>query len=565
MTLRHHLYVLGSSLLALASAGCTTTKPQRFGMAFLPPPPKPAVTVPPLSDAPHLQSNVFLSQTPSFLNPSLQSIERPTPASLRIQRADERYRAGKELYQAGDLDGARREFDRAVDILMSAPDSMPERNKVEKRLEEMVASIHRYDVNGLGAGDLSDKLGYDKAPLEDILVMTFPVDPNLKPKVSEQVQLTSSQLPLQVNDAVLSYIHFFSGDRGHRTLVAGLKRSGKYRPMISRILAEERVPQELIYLAQAESGFFPRAVSNKAATGMWQFVQWRGREYGLNQTSNMDDRLDPEKATRSAARHLRDLYERFGDWYLAIAGYNCGPGNIEKAVERTGYADFWQLRSRNAIPKETTNYVPIILAMTIMAKNPKDYGIDNLELDQPLEYETTKLTVPTHMALVADVAERPVSEIRELNPALLSNVAPPGYELRIPKGTASLVLAGLEAVPEMRRASWRVHRVGQGETLASIAKQYNTPVSSIASANTSSSAGIGDVLVIPAALQETKVRLLAAKRSTASRGKTVAARQTSTRIAAKTPAKRTVSAHGAAAKPAQRKATAGIVQRASLR
>jgi membrane-bound lytic murein transglycosylase D len=534
-------------------------------MAFLPPPPKPAVTVPPLSDAPHLQSNIYLSQTPTFLNPALQSIERPTAASLRIQRADERYRAGKELYQAGDLDGARREFDRAVDILMSAPDLMPERNKVEKRLEEMVASIHRYDVNGLGAGDLSDKLGYDKAPLEDILVMTFPVDPNLKPKVSEQVQLTSSQLPLQVNDAVLSYIHFFSGDRGHRTLVAGLKRSGKYRPMISRILAEERVPQELIYLAQAESGFFPRAVSNKAATGMWQFVQWRGREYGLNQTSNMDDRLDPEKATRSAARHLRDLYERFGDWYLAIAGYNCGPGNIEKAVERTGYADFWQLRSRNAIPKETTNYVPIILAMTIMAKNPKDYGIDNLELDQPLEYETTKLTVPTHMALVADVAERPVSEVRELNPALLSNVAPAGYELRIPKGTASLVLAGLEAVPEMRRASWRVHRVGQGETLASIAKQYNTPVSSIASANTTSNAGIGDVLVIPAALQQAKVRLPAAKRSTASRGKTVAARQTSTRIAGKTPAKRTVSAHGAAAKPAQRKATAGIVQRASLR
>ena len=305
-----------------------------------------------------------------------------------------------------------------------------------------------------------------------------------------------------MNDAVLSYIHFFSGERGHRTLVAGLKRSGKYRPLISRILAEEGVPQELIYLAQAESGFFPRAVSNKAATGMWQFVQWRGSEYGLNQTSFIDDRLDPEKATRSAARHLRDLYQKFGDWYLAIAGYNCGPGNVEKAVERTGYADFWQLRSRNAIPKETTNYVPIILAITIMAKNPKDYGIENLELDQPLEYETLKLTAPTHMALLADVAERPVSEIREMNPALLNNIAPAGYELHVPKGSTPVILAGLETVPESRRASWRVHRVGQGETLASIAKQYNTPVSSITSANTSTAADVGDVLLIPAAMQE---------------------------------------------------------------
>ena len=561
MTLRHKINAVCSSLLALLSIGCTSTKPQRFAMAFLPPAPKQSIAIPLLTDAPPLQTNIFLSQTPSFLISPLQSINRPSAASLRLQRAEDRYQAGKELYQAGDVNGARREFDRAIDILLGAPETLPERNKVEKRLEEMVASIHRYDVNGLGAGDLSGQQGYDKAPLEDILEMTFPVDPNLKPKVSEQVQLTSSELPLQVNDAVLSYIHFFSGDRGHRTLVAGLKRSGKYRPLIARILAEEGVPQELIYLAQAESGFFPRAVSNKAATGMWQFVQWRGREYGLNQTSFIDDRLDPEKATRSAARHLRDLYVKFGDWYLAIAAYNCGPGNVEKAVERTGYADFWQLRSRNAIPKETTNYVPIILAMTIMAKNPKDYGIENLELDQPLEYETTKLTVPTHITLVADIAERPVSEIRELNPALLSNIAPAGYELHIPKGSTLQVATGLASVPETRRASWRVHRIGQGETLASIAKQYNTPLSSIASANSASSAGIGDVLVIPAAMQELKSRPNVVKRSAPPRGKTVVAQ----RSLGKRQGRRTVSASRTVSKPSQRKTTAGIVQRASLR
>ena len=188
-----------------------------------------------------------------------------------------------------------------------------------------------------------------------------------------------SQLPLQMTDAVLSYINYFNSDRGRKTLLFGLKRAGRYKPMIQRILAEEGVPQELIYLAQAESGFLPRAVSNKAAVGMWQFIQWRGRQYGLNQTAYTDDRLDPEKATRSAARHLRDLYEKFGDWYLAIAGYNCGDGCVEKAVQRTGYADFWELRARNAIPKETTNYVPIIVAMTIMHKNAKDYDLEDIE------------------------------------------------------------------------------------------------------------------------------------------------------------------------------------------
>src|SRR5262249_5165255 len=164
---------------------------------------------------------------------------------------------------------------------------------------------------------------------------------------------------------------------------------------------EEGIPPELIHLAQAESGFFPRAVSHKAATGMWQFVQFRGRQYGLMQTPYSDDRLDPEKATRSAARHLRDLFEKFGDWYLAIAAYHCGPGCVERAVERTGYADFWELRSRRTIPIETTNYVPIILAMTIMAKNAKEYGLDGVVPDPPLEYDVAGIAPAPHPAPVA--------------------------------------------------------------------------------------------------------------------------------------------------------------------
>ena len=209
-----------------------------------------------------------------------------------------------------------------------------------------------------------------------------------------------------MNDTVLGYINYFNG-RGHRTIEAGLQRAGKYQAMVSRILAEEGVPQELIHLAQAESGFLPRAVSRAAAEGMWQFVKFRGNQYGLMQTPYSDERLDPEKATRAAAHHLHDLYNEFGDWYLAIAAYNCGPGAIEKAVERTGYADFWELRARGALPNETTNYVPIILAMTIMAKNAPEYGLDHITPGCAHRVRHDHNRSPTNLALISDLTDAP--------------------------------------------------------------------------------------------------------------------------------------------------------------
>ena len=505
MTFRHNYSAISFVVLnVLILTSCASTG-QKSAVTFVPPAPKPRPTMAPLAQAPPVGTNSFVGSNPTFINAPLQLPPRPSQADLRVKRAQDRFDAGRRAYSSGDMVRARAEFDAAIDILLTTPEVTADRFKVERKVEELIAAIHRFDVNGMGAGDLSGQPGYDKAPLDDILEMTFPVDPKLKPKVKEQLVATVSQLPLELNDAVLSYINYFSSDRGRNTLVAGLRRAGKYKPLISRILAEEGVPQELIYLAQAESGFLPRAVSHKAAVGMWQFVQWRGRQYGLNQTASTDDRLDPEKATRSAARHLRDLYAKFGDWYLAIAGYNCGDGCVERAVHRTGYADFWSLRSRGAIPKETTNYVPIIVAMTIMHKNAKDYGIDDVEPDPPLVWDTLELEAPTHIALVADIAGRPVSELRELNPALLSSVAPAGYELHVPQGLLQDVRSGLAAIPEKRRASWRVHRVTQGDTIESIAKRYHMPVNAIAAANNSADTDVGDVLVIPTSTQLEKM------------------------------------------------------------
>jgi membrane-bound lytic murein transglycosylase D len=450
----------------------------------------------------------------------------PTPSDLLIAKAEEKIQSGKRAYQSKDTEAARREFDAAIDFMLQASDSPTDRRLYEAKFEDMVEMIHRFDLAGLGAGAPSEEAQqFEQAPIDEILQMTFPIDPKIKGKVLDEVKATTSQLPLTVNDAVLGYINYFSG-KGRRTIEAGLERAARYQPMVSRILAQEGVPQELIHLAQAESGFLPRAVSYRAAVGMWQFVQFRGREYGLMQTPWTDDRLDPEKATRAAAHHLHDLYNHFGDWYLAIAAYNCGPNAVDKAVERTGYADYWEIRNRHALPAETSNYVPIILAMTIMSKNAQAYGLADLHPEPALEYDTLKVTATTNLALVGDLTDTPVSELLAMNPALIRNVAPAGYDLHVPKGDGNELRAALELFPAERRDSWRFHRVENGETLASIAHRYKTPVASISSANKIGPGGpnAGERLIIPAAFVAP-----VAKRAAASKGRTSRTPRTLTR------------------------------------
>lgn len=493
------LYIFVVFVALICISGCGSNQQSRFQTAFLPSTPHPTAAAE-VAEPPSLEANPYLHDVPAILT-AQKTVVAPSAADYLMQRADQAFQRGRKSYKANDARGARREFDAAIDLMLEASENNPvDRQAFEARLDEMVDAIHRYDLAGLGAGVDVDEARFDKAPLEDLLQMTFPVDPKLKDKVREQVQATASQLPLSVNDAVLGYINYFSG-RGRKTLIAGLERAGRYRPLISRILQEEGIPQELIHLAQAESGFFPRAISRKAAGGLWQFLAWRGQQYGLMRTAYTDDRFDPERATRASARHLHDLYNMFGDWYLAMAAYNCGPVAVARAVERTGYADFWELRDRRALPVQTTNYVPIILAMTIMAKNAAEYGLEGVVPEAPLEYDTIEVSSPTHLALVADMTDAPLQELLDLNPALLRGVAPTGYVLHVPKGTGSTLSASLQMIPADRRASWRMHKVASGETLASIGKRYGMAASSIAAANglKSASPAAGERLLIPVA------------------------------------------------------------------
>jgi len=311
--------------------------------------------------------------------------------------------------------------------------------------------------------------------------------------------------------------------------------------MIHRIFDEEGIPQELIHLAQAESGFSPRAVSRKRAAGMWQFVAWRGQEYGLVRTRTTDDRLDPEKATRAAAKHLHDLYKQFGDWYLAMAAYNCGPLCVARAVERTGYADVWELRRRSALPRETSNYVPIILAMVIMAKNPAQYDLGQVEAVPPLEFATVTMSAATDVQLIADITERPVTAIRELNPALLTTLAPAGFPVHVPAGSGGAVLSALELIPPERRTAWRLYRVAEGDTTERIARLFRTTPPELARVNASEGrlCEPGSMLIVPAPPRAARNQVVAKKQTAAK--KPVAAKRPAPR-AAQTAVKKAVPA-----------------------
>src|SRR6266481_4467000 len=438
----------------------------------------------------------------------------PSPKEYLIAQVEAKFASGEQNYKAGHLEAARRDFDDAVDWLLASGYDPYTDPKLSEVFHRVIDTVYTYELQAFRAGDGFQEAPAVPAPIDEVAEMTFPVDPRLKDRAELAAKNISHDLPLTVNDEVLSFLNFFQTPRGRAIVETGLQRRGRYHEMIVRVLREEGVPQDLIYLAQAESAFQPLALSRAGARGIWQFVQWRGNEYGLKRTWWVDERMDPEKATRAAAQHLRDLYGLFGDWYLAIAAYNCGPGNVQKGVERTGYADFWELYKRNVLPRETKNYVPIILALTLIAKDAAHYGI-SAEPEQPMETDTVKPGRAIDLRLVAETIDADVATLRTLNPSLLRMATPddPSFVLHLPKGTAETFSAEIADIPADKWVSWRRHRVESGETLTSIAKKYRVTPGAIAAANDlEAGTGLeaGEKLIIPAArpVEETKSRLV---------------------------------------------------------
>ena len=429
-----------------------------------------------------------------------------TPVSsarqLLIRRVEEKFASGEQNYKAGHLEAARKDFDDAVDLMLQSGYDLNSDLQLSEVFHRVVDTVYTYELQAFRAGDGFNEAPAVPAPIDEVAEMTFPVDPRLKARAEEAAKNISHDLPLTVNDEVLSFLNFFQTPRGRAIVETGLRRAGRYRGMIARVLSEEGVPQDLIYLAQAESAFQPTALSRAGARGMWQFVAYRGQEYGLRHTWWLDERQDPEKATHAAAQHLRDLYKLFGDWYLAMAAYNCGPGNVQKAIERTGYADFWELYRRNVLPRETKNYVPIILALTLIAKDAPHYGIQ-AEPESPVPTDMVKPGRAIDLRLVAETIDVDVETLRTLNPSLLRLATPddPAFELHLPLGSAPKFSAEIADIPPDKWVSWRRHRVAAGETLTAIAKKYRVTPKAIADANnleSTTALNAGEKLIIPA-------------------------------------------------------------------
>lgn len=412
-------------------------------------------------------------------------LPKPDPVPDLIKLVETEYAKGEANYKTGHLEAARENFDRAFDTLLTGPVGVHSDNRLEREFEKIVEGVNRLEMLALKEGDGFTGQRTEPAPIDEANEVTFPVDPAVRAKAEAEMRQTPSDLPLVMNDQVASFVNYFSTGKGRATMEHAFVRAGRYRGMISRVLREEGVPQDLIYLAQAESGFHPLALSRAGARGMWQFMAGRASGYGLQRNWWVDERQDPEKATRAAARHLKDLYNQFGDWYLAMAAYNSGPGTVQRAVERTGYADFWELYRRNVLPGETRNYVPIILAVTIVAKNPAQYGLDSAVPETPPAVDVVKVNYAVDLRLVAECVEAPVSVLQDLNPSLLRMTTPKDadFDLRLPAGTRERFQAAIAAIPLEMRTQWRYHKVLSGETLSQVAQRYHTSTRSIAQVN----------------------------------------------------------------------------------
>ncbi|HSZ62870.1 MAG TPA: LysM peptidoglycan-binding domain-containing protein [Terriglobales bacterium] len=420
--------------------------------------------------------------------PSVPLALEVDPVADLIARVEKEYQAGQDNYQAGHLEAAKQNFDSAFNLLLGSGydlrSSTNSDDRLERELDRILDGINALELAALQQGDGFAEQKSEPAPIDEANELTPAVDQSVKAKAEAEIKSTHSDLPLVMTDQVAGYINYFS-NRGRGTLEHALTRSGRYEDMIRRVLREEGVPQELIYLAQAESGFHPLAVSRAGARGMWQFMGSRAKGYGLERSWWVDDRQDPEKATRAAAHHLHDLYNEFGDWYLAMAAYNSGPGTVQRAVKRTGYADFWELYRRNVLPKETRNYVPIIVAVTIMAKNPAQYGLDSVVKEKPVPYDTVKINYPIDLRLAAECVDATAEDLLDLNPSLLRLTTPKdrAFDLHLPAGTADKFETAVASIPTDKRVWWRYHKVQSGETLASIARTYHTTPVAIAEAN----------------------------------------------------------------------------------
>jgi membrane-bound lytic murein transglycosylase D len=362
-----------------------------------------------------------------------------------INEAERHYQQGQLSYSQGEYDLARTEFDRAVDIILIASIDVRSDEQLRVYYRGLIEKINRYQMTAMESkdGGFSEQR-YEPSPLDRIASLS---EAELEEAAPES-DITSIRFNFNFNTSpvVLQFISYFTRGRGRVTMEAGLGRSARYREMAERIFKEEGVPTDLVWLAQIESGWNPYAMSWAGAKGMWQFISSTGTRFGLQQNYWIDERSNPEKSTRAAARYLKWLANRYNnDWTLALAAYNTGEGNVDASITRSGTRDFWRMHRAGFLAQETRNYVPAILAVVTIAKNPKKYGF-NLPPTYPYRYETRTITAQTQLRPLAKKLNVSYGALVELNPELQRGVTPPGkHIIRIPAALAKPASLGAES------------------------------------------------------------------------------------------------------------------------
>ena len=350
----------------------------------------------------------------------------------------------------------------------------------------------------------ADDEAHGPSPLDeigDLNLYQISIPPELESQVGEDLKNSRFDIPIVLNELVLKSLEYFQG-RGREVMEKGLQRSGRYIDLFQEIFTQEGIPNDIIYMAQVESLFSPRAYSRARARGIWQFMSGTARLYGLNIDWWVDERSHVEKSTVAAARHLHDLYQEFQNWELTLAAYNAGPGRIRRIYRRYGQMDFWTMVARRLLPRETRNHIPSVLAAVIIFKNPQHYGFD-VQPDPPIEFETIRLDYQIDLRVIAEELDVSEAEISELNPYLRRGITPQidgGFELRVPLGTADFLDQELAKIPPAKRLRVRHYKVQRGDTLWDIARKYGTSVRAVSEVNRLPNANrlrLGQDLIIP--------------------------------------------------------------------
>jgi membrane-bound lytic murein transglycosylase D len=423
-----------------------------------------------------------------------------------ITTSDSHFKVGQKELEQGHVEAAKAEFNLAIEVLLDSKYGGRTEPRIRDHFDRLVDRISTYEVRALSTGDGFTEKKYEPASIDELLAVTNTFGtPAARAELKDAAQsdLANHDIPIPLNQRVLSYIELFQG-RLHEFIEQGMRRGSKYLPMIQNVFRAEGLPLDLAYVPLVESAFKPNALSRVKAKGVWQFMTGTAIENGLRRDWYIDERSDPEKATVAAAKYLRTLSKIFGgDWHLALASYNGGPGRLQRAIKSNRLDSFWKLAEKpKALPRETREYVPMILAAIVIARNPAQYGFD-FETEAATEFDKVTLPRPVDLRRVAEWTDTTIDDIQALNPELRRWTTPvrdTQYALKVPAGTADVVMARLGDTASADLASLKFYTVKRGDTLPLIAKKLRVSKADLAEANYLSATArvsAGEKLMVP--------------------------------------------------------------------